>query len=64
MYFRRNLVLILVTYVFLVQNFMLIPKKGVIFLSHFKVIFLPLALEVMTPRSHLFYFNLFHHMSC
>ena len=39
--------LILVTYVFLVQNFMLITKKyGVIFLGLLKVIFRPL--EVMT----------------
>ena len=39
-------------------------KKRCHFLGHFKVIFLPLTLEVMTPRSHLFYFNLFYHMSC
>ena len=48
--------LILATYVFVVQNFMLIPKKlGVIFLDQLKVIFRPL--QVMTPRFHLFIYS-------
>ena len=45
--------LILATYVFLVQNFMLIPKNKVsFFLDQLKV--LSRLLEVMTPRFHLF----------
>ena len=45
--------LILATYVSLVQNCMLIPKKyGALFLDQLKVIFRPL--EVMTHEFHLF----------
>ena len=47
--------LILVTYVFIVQNCMLIPKNKVVFIGHLKVFFPPL--EVMTPRSHLFIYS-------